>query len=309
MPIPKPKNGEPEKDFISRCMKEIGNEYEQTQALAICYNQMSVAEKMKKQEELFVLTPKKAENRGKYLSRCSSNVKMKEQFPNMKERMGNCLNAFNAYYKYWNRLEEFSEKDTKGTNLGECIAREKAKGFDYKEAYNHCASRVVAQPTGGTNPQVLSADDDLLIEPVEMDGLDDACWEGYEPIGLKDRGDGRMVPNCVPIKMTDDDFAESITDYPDGVKNAAKRVLDFVEKNGWGSCGTGVGKQRANQLAKGEPISVDTVKRMYSYLSRHKVDLQSSKSYTDGCGKIMFDAWGGEAALSWSERKLKQLEE
>lgn len=27
--------------------------------------------------------------------------------------------------------------------------------------------------------------------------LDDACWEGYEPIGMKPKG-GRMVPNCVP---------------------------------------------------------------------------------------------------------------
>jgi hypothetical protein len=30
-------------------------------------------------------------------------------------------------------------------------------------------------------------------------GLEDACWEGYEPIGTKDL-DGREVPNCVPIK-------------------------------------------------------------------------------------------------------------
>ena len=108
--------------------------------------------------------------------------------------------------------------------------------------------------------------------------------------------------------MTEDDFADTIGDYPDGVKNAAKRALDYADKNGWGSCGTGVGKTRANQLAKGENISVDTIKRMYSYLSRHKSDLTSSKSYDDGCGKLMYDSWGGEAALTWAERKLKQLE-
>lgn len=138
----------------------------------------------------------------------------------------------------------------------------------------------------------------------EEKGLEDACWPGYEAIGLKDDGS----PNCVPIKMTQDDFVESISDYPEGVKNAAKRAVDWAEKNGWGSCGTQVGKTRASQLAKGEPISVDTLKRMYSYLSRHKVDLQSSKTYEDGCGKLMFDSWGGEAGLTYSERKLKQLE-
>ena len=138
----------------------------------------------------------------------------------------------------------------------------------------------------------------------EEKGLEDACWEGYEAIGLKDDGS----PNCVPIKMTEDDFAESISDYPEGIKDAAAKAVKWADENGWGSCGTQVGKTRASQLAKGEPISVDTVKRMYSYLSRHKVDLQSSKSYDDGCGKLMYDSWGGEAALTWSERKLKQLE-
>jgi hypothetical protein len=141
----------------------------------------------------------------------------------------------------------------------------------------------------------------------EDKGLEGAFWEGYEAIGTKIL-DGKEVPNCVPIKMTEDDFAESISDYPQGVKDRAKMAVEWADKNGWGSCGTQVGKTRASQLASGAPISVDTLKRMYSYLSRHKVDLESSKTYEDGCGKLMYDSWGGEAALSWSERKLKQLE-
>lgn len=102
---------------------------------------------------------------------------------------------------------------------------------------------------------------------------------------------------------------ESYADYPDGVKSNARKVLDYVEKNGWGSCGTDVGKQRANQLAKGEAISLETIKRMYSYLSRHEGDLDSSTSYSDGCGKLMYDAWGGKAALGWSRNKLRELGE
>ena len=102
-------------------------------------------------------------------------------------------------------------------------------------------------------------------------------------------------------------FEDTINDYPEGVKAAAQRALKYADENGWGSCGTGVGKQRANQLAKGENISLDTVKRMYSYLSRHKVDLESSKEYGDGCGKLMYDAWGGKAGLTWSESKLNQV--
>ena len=100
---------------------------------------------------------------------------------------------------------------------------------------------------------------------------------------------------------------ESYSDYPDGVKGNAKRALEYAEKNGWGSCGTPVGKQRANQLAKGEPISVDTIKRMYSFLSRHEGDLETSTAYGDGCGKLMYDAWGGKAGLGWSRNKLRTL--
>jgi len=109
--------------------------------------------------------------------------------------------------------------------------------------------------------------------------------------------------NMSEVKM------ESYADYPDGVKSNARNVLDWVDENGWGSCGTDVGKQRANQLAKGEAISLETIKRMYSYLSRHEGDLEASKSYSDGCGKLMYDAWGGKAALGWSRNKLRELGE
>ena len=104
-----------------------------------------------------------------------------------------------------------------------------------------------------------------------------------------------------------DIFAESISDYPQGVRSNAQKVLDFVDKNGWGSCGTGVGKQRANQLAKGEPISIETIQRMANYLTRHAKDLESSTTYNDGCGKLMYDAWGGKAGLRWAKSKLKEL--
>jgi len=101
---------------------------------------------------------------------------------------------------------------------------------------------------------------------------------------------------------------ESYSDYPEGVRNNAKKALEWADENGWGSCGTDVGKQRANQLAKGEPISLETIKRMRSYLIRHEADLESSSSFSEGCGYLMYQAWGGKAALRWAESKLKELE-
>jgi len=105
-----------------------------------------------------------------------------------------------------------------------------------------------------------------------------------------------------------DKAEQSYSDYPEAVRNNARSVLKYVDEYGWGPCGTPVGKQRANQLANGEPLSVDTIKRMFSYLSRHEVDLESSSSYEDGCGRLMYDAWGGKEGLVWSRNKIKELE-
>ena len=102
---------------------------------------------------------------------------------------------------------------------------------------------------------------------------------------------------------------ESYSDYPTSVSNNAKKAVEYADENGWGSCGTAVGKRRASQLASRDNLSVSTIKRMYSFLSRHLSDLDASKSYSDGCGKLMYDAWGGKSALSWSKSKLKSIGE
>ena len=101
----------------------------------------------------------------------------------------------------------------------------------------------------------------------------------------------------------------SYNDYPRSVVQNAKNVLDWVEENGWGSCGTAVGKRRANQLASRANLSMATIRRMRSFLLRHERDLETSKRYGDGCGKLMYDAWGGKAGLRWAESKLKELGE
>lgn len=100
-------------------------------------------------------------------------------------------------------------------------------------------------------------------------------------------------------------LAESYTDYPESASNNAKRALEWADKNGWGDCGTPVGKQRANQLAKREPISRETIARMAAF-RRHQQN--KDVPYSEGCGGLMWDAWGGESGIAWAERKLKQID-
>jgi hypothetical protein len=98
---------------------------------------------------------------------------------------------------------------------------------------------------------------------------------------------------------------ESYTDYPKAAAENAKAALRYAEKNGWGSCGTPVGKARANQLANGEPISRDTIARMAAF-ERHRQN--SQKELGDGCGRLMWLAWGGDAGVEWATRKLAQID-
>jgi hypothetical protein len=97
---------------------------------------------------------------------------------------------------------------------------------------------------------------------------------------------------------------QSYTDYPKAASENAKIALRYAEENGWGSCGTAVGKQRANQLAKGEPISEDTIARMAAF-ERHRQN--SDKELGDGCGRLMWLAWGGDEGIAYAKRKLEQI--
>lgn len=98
---------------------------------------------------------------------------------------------------------------------------------------------------------------------------------------------------------------ESYSDYPEAVRNNAKRGIKLNEAVG-NKCATQVGKVRAQQLANGEPVSEKTIKRMYSYLSRAEVYYEQGDK--ESCGYISYLLWGGKSAKTWAESKLKQIE-
>lgn len=99
---------------------------------------------------------------------------------------------------------------------------------------------------------------------------------------------------------------ESYRDYPDSVSNNAKKGIELNEKQG-NKCATEVGKIRAQQLSQKQPLSVETIKRMHSYLSRAQEYYDEGD--TTSCGYISYLLWGGKSAKSWAESKLKELDE
>ena len=97
---------------------------------------------------------------------------------------------------------------------------------------------------------------------------------------------------------------ESYADYPESASNNAKRALKWKEENGT-SCGTSVGWRRASQLANRQPLSRSTIARMASF-KRHQQN--KDVPYSEGCGGIMWDAWGGSAGVNWAISKLKKID-
>ena len=96
----------------------------------------------------------------------------------------------------------------------------------------------------------------------------------------------------------------------DGMKSEAQKGLDWREEFGRG--GTRVGAVRARQIVAGENLSDDTVKRMYSFFSRHEVDKQAEgfsvgeEGYPSN-GRIAWALWGGDAGFIWSKRLVEQM--
>ena len=155
-------------------------------------------------------------------------------------------------------------------------------------------------------------DDDAEMQEMEYMAKKSPCWQGYRQEGMKPGRNGSMVPNCVPVKKWLDVMEKAETYAPtSGMKAAAKRALKWKEDGKSKGAGTAVGWGRASDIVAGRSMSLSVVKRMYSFFSRHEVD-KKGKGFYDGPdfpskGRVMWDAWGGDAGYSWS-RKIAERE-
>ena len=97
-----------------------------------------------------------------------------------------------------------------------------------------------------------------------------------------------------------------------GMKDAASRALEWRREYGRG--GTEVGVARARDISNGKNLSDDTVKRMYSFFSRHENNKSKHYSAKESDGgptawRIAWDLWGGNAGFSFSRQIVDRLDE
>ena len=134
---------------------------------------------------------------------------------------------------------------------------------------------IITRRQESASKEVYKISDELGIPKNRVKFTNGAYkWETIKHYGIGTHYDNNareieLINSKTTAKGIKFAFEESYTDYPKAAVDNAKKALKWADINGWGECGTPVGKARANQLANKEPISRDTIARMASF-KRHQ---------------------------------------
>jgi hypothetical protein len=143
---------------------------------------------------------------------------------------------------------------------------------------------------------------DQFVEPAPNESKEEFLPRCIEYVINEGKESEQAVAIC--SNMWEGRFQEdSYSDYPQSAKDNAERGIRLNEEIG-NRCATQVGKVRATQIMKGEPLSRETIRRTYSYLSRAAEYYKPED--TEACGTISYLLWGGEPMLRWAESKMNQ---
>ena len=155
----------------------------------------------------------------------------------------------------------------------------------------------------------------MRVEAVEKRiAQEDGKWIVYNEAGTRSFGSYDSKEEAEErLKQIEFFKAEESYKPPKSVREAAQRAIEWIDNGLAGSGFTSVGRTRAGQLARGENISIDTLKRMKSFFSRHKVDGQAlgfnrGEKGFPSAGRVSWDAWGGDAGFAWAESMVERYE-
>lgn len=117
----------------------------------------------------------------------------------------------------------------------------------------------------------------------------------------------------IPEVLLDEEMHKASYTPPDGVRSAARQALKWIADGHAGDGFTATGRYRAETLAAGRAVSLDTIKRMNSFFARHEVDKQGegwdrSSDKFPSAGRVAWAAWGGDAGWSWAKGILSDME-
>ena len=218
--------------------------------------------------------------------------------------------------------EQFVERlpgESRDSYIGRCIPVLKSEGYDDDQAAAICYDALKlnfekiiqdGKPLYDTKEEAEKVALEIGCEGSHEHEIDGKTW--YMPCATHTETNDRLLELNIDVSslpqytnpLEDEYEFETYNDYPESAVNAAKRVLKWKEEHPDNDCLTRVGIARANQLANRRNISEDTIARMASF-ARH---LQHEDvPYSEGCGGMAVDAWGGRAGIEWAKRKLEEI--
>ena len=171
-------------------------------------------------------------------------------------------------------------------------------------------TRNEAREAIGLSP--IDGADDLYISATLFPITSDTVPEADDPLAEEEL-DAYVEDEDMDLDFLEEDekaLSDIDTMPTDSMATEAQRGLNWRQEHNRG--GTAVGVARANQLVNKERLSISTVKRMFSFFSRHEVDKQGQgfDQGEDGypsAGRIAWALWGGDAGFAWSRRKVEQI--
>jgi|TARA_R100000479_G_scaffold29002_1_gene11584 HK97 family phage portal protein len=178
---------------------------------------------------------------------------------------------------------------------------------------NEARERIGLEPVEGGDGLYIASNlfplgDDAVAEPQDpLNEEDVAAVEDSDPQD-DDDPDGKLFDEWLDMSKALSDIDTRPTE---SMANNAKRGLELRKKFNRG--GTAVGVARANSLVARENLSISTIKRMFSFFSRHEVDKQgqgfnAGEEGYPSAGKIAWLLWGGDSGFSWAKRKRAEIE-
>ncbi len=126
-----------------------------------------------------------------------------------------------------------------------------------------------------------------------------------------DDNDQRLAVCYAQLEDDEDRALEDINTKPtQEMADEAAQGLEWREEFGRG--GTEVGVARARDIKNRVNLSIETIKRMYSYFSRHEVDKEGQGFYSGdegypSAGRIAWALWGGDVGFAWTKRKIEEI--
>ena len=85
-----------------------------------------------------------------------------------------------------------------------------------------------------------------------MQYIDEACWDGYQQIGMKKKG-GKQVPNCVPIKEAAEYCPQCLVEYIERSVNESEHI-NLIEP------GLNEAEYQGRKVKLGKPMRGDVKK-------------------------------------------------